>query len=190
MTHPIDRYLLFRIRRQYDPEAFAQLYDRYVTAMYRFILLKVPSKEDAEDLTSETFLKCWNYVQEHREIKEVRALLYTIARNAIADWYRSRSQHPDRSLAVTFQVDETSTSIETDFTDGGKGRSLVEIRAELSLVMGKLERLKEDYRDVLMLRLVDGLPFSLIAQILKKTPGTVRVLYHRAKKALDTLNQE
>ncbi|MCW1891660.1 MAG: RNA polymerase sigma factor [Candidatus Uhrbacteria bacterium] len=190
MNHPIDRYLLFRIRRQYDPEAFAQLYDRYVTAMYRFILLKVPSKEDAEDITSEVFLKCWNYVQEHREIKEIRALLYTIARNAIADWYRSRAQHPDRSLAVTFYVDETSTDIEADFADGGKGKLLVEARAELSLVMGRLERLKEDYRDVLMLRLVDGLPFSLIAKILDKAPGAVRVLYHRAKKALDMLNQE
>jgi DNA-directed RNA polymerase specialized sigma24 family protein len=58
---------------------------------------------------------------------------------------------------------------------------------ELALVMGRLERLKDDYRDVLTLRLLDGLPFSVIAEVMEKTPGNVRVLYHRAKKALDTL---
>ncbi|MBD3251267.1 RNA polymerase sigma factor, partial [Candidatus Uhrbacteria bacterium] len=97
MTSLIDRYLLFRIRQQQDPQAFARLYDRYVSAIFRFVMLKVPSKSDAEDITSEVFLKCWNYLQEHHDVKQIRALLYRIARNAIADWYRVRSLTPDRS---------------------------------------------------------------------------------------------
>ncbi len=189
MTSLVDRYLLFRIRKQQDPQAFARLYDRYVNAIYRFVLLKVPSKEDAEDISSEVFLKCWNYLQEHHDVTQIRALLYTIARNAIADWYRSKSLTPARSLAVTLQDDGTSTNIELDVTDAGHGQSLIEARAELSIIMGTLERLKDDYRDVLTLRLIDGLPFNIIAQIMNKTPGNVRVLYHRAKKALDHLNE-
>lgn len=191
MTSLVDRYLLFRIREQQDPQAFARLYDRYVSAIYRFVLLKLPSKEDAEDITSDVFLKCWNYLQEHHDVKQIRALLYKIARNAIADWYRSRSISPDRSLAVTIRMEDTSSyKEEVDISDVGRGKAIVEARAELSIVMGKLERLKDDYRDVLTLRLIDGLPFNLIAEIMGKSSGNVRVLYHRAKKALDTLNEQ
>ncbi len=190
MTSLVDRYLLFRIHQHQDPQAFAQLYDRYVQAIYRFVLLKVPSKEDAEDITSEVFLKAWNYLQEHHDVRQIRALLYRIARNAIADWYRSRSATPDRSLAVTIRIDEPSTDSKADVSDKGHGREIIEARVELSIVMGKLERLKDDYRDVLTLRLIDGLPFNIIADIMDKSPGNVRVLYHRAKKALDTLNEQ
>jgi RNA polymerase sigma factor (sigma-70 family) len=189
MTNLVDRYLLYRIRVRQDPEAFAQIYDRYVTAIYRFVLLKLPSKEDAEDLASETFLKCWRYIQEHGDVRDIRALLYQIARNAIADWYRERAASPSRTLAVTFSSeDPSSIGQEQDASDAGRGRGTMEARAELSLVMGKLERLKDDYRDVLTLRLIDGLPFDLIGQVMEKTTSHVRVLYHRAKKALDALD--
>lgn len=185
----VDKFLLYRIRFAQDPKAFAQLYDRYVVAIYRFVLLKVPSKEDAEDISSDVFLKLWNYLQEHHDVRHVRALLYQIARHAIADWYRSTSSRRDRSLGVTLSSQDTSSELETDLSDGGRASEVIKARAELSIVMGRLERLKDDYRDILMFRLVDNLPFQLIAKIMEKTPGAVRVLYHRAKKALDALNE-
>jgi RNA polymerase sigma-70 factor, ECF subfamily len=189
MTNLVDRYLLYRIRTRQDSEAFARLFDRYATSIYRFVLIKLPAKEDAEDLTSETFLKCWRYLQEHREVQEIRALLYKIARNAIVDWYRERAANPARSLAVTFESLDPSTIGEEVVSDAGQGKALIEARADLAIVMGKMERLKDDYRDVLMLRLIDGLAFDLIAEILEKNTGNVRVLYHRAKKALDALDE-
>lgn len=187
MTNLVDRYLLYRIRTHQDSQAFARIYDRYVTSIYRFVLLKLPSKEDAEDLTSDTFLKCWRYVQEHRSIMDIRALLYQIARNAVIDWYRQRATNPSRTLAVTFQASEASSPIDEP-SDAGQSRAVIEARADLALVMGKLERLKDEYRDVLMLRLIDGLPFNIIGEILGKTAGNVRVVYHRAKKALDAID--
>ncbi len=189
MTSLVDRYLLFRIRRHQDSDAFGRIYDRYVAAIFRFVLLKLPSKEDAEDITSGVFLKCWQYLQERHDVTEVRAFLYRIARNSIADWYRQRSMVPHRSLAVTFDPETASYQSQAEeIGDNGRGKAALEARAELALVMGSLERLKDDYRDVLMLRLLDGLPFDVIAEIMEKTPGNVRVLYHRAKKALDTLS--
>lgn len=189
MTNLVDRYLLYRIRTHQDSQAFARIYDRYVASIYRFVLLKLPSKEDAEDLTSDTFLKCWRYMQEHHNVKDIRALLYQIARNAVVDWYRQRALSP-RTLAVTFQAAETSSFVQQEISDSGKSSVVMEARAELSLVMGKLERLKDEYRDVLAMRLIDGLPFAIIAEILGKTAGNVRVVYHRAKKALDALDQQ
>jgi RNA polymerase sigma factor (sigma-70 family) len=67
---------------------------------------------------------------------------------------------------------------------------LIEAQADLALLAKKLELLKEDYRDVLTLRLVDGLPFGVIAEILEKKSGNVRVIYHRAIKALQNLDDD
>lgn len=188
MTNLVDRYLLYRIRARQDSESFAKLYDRYVAAIYRFVLLKLPSKEDAEDITSEVFLKCWRFIQDGGAVREIRALLYQIARNAIADWYRDRSSMPDRTLVVTFSPDDPSSLVQADISDAGRAKSAMEARADLSMVMGRLERLKDDYRDILTLRLIDGLPFDLIAEIMEKNVGHTRVLYHRAKKALEALD--
>jgi RNA polymerase sigma-70 factor (ECF subfamily) len=191
MTNLLDRYLLYRIRIRQDPEAFAKIYDRYVSSIYRFVYLKVPLKEDAEDLTSEAFLKCWRFIQERsgtNGVRDVRALLYQIARNAIADWYRARAARTTEVVSVTFSSSEPSSDSERDVSDRGKGKNAIEANADLQMVMEQIGRLKDDYRDVLTLRLIDDLPFDLIAQVLEKTTGHVRVLYHRAKKALDALD--
>jgi RNA polymerase sigma-70 factor (ECF subfamily) len=185
MSNLVDRYLLFRIRTKRDPEAFARIYDRYVKALYRFTLLKLPSQEDAQDVTAETFTKTWNYLQEDQTVTHVRALLYRIARNLIADYYRQRPvSHGVQVVSVTELHELTSSEVRDDSSDRGRERRVIEARAEFSLLLKQLERLKEDYRDVVTLRLVDGLSFDDIAHVLEKTPGNVRVIYHRALKAL------
>lgn len=198
MSNLVDRYLLFRIRTKRDPEAFARIYDRYVEALYRFAFLKLPSKEEAEDITAEAFTKAWNYLQEHHEVAHLKALLYQITRNLIVDYYRNRPEARGiEFVGVTFELDSTSKLMQPDsiaisekgFSDRGRERELIEARAELSLVVHKLDKLKDDYRDVLTLRLVDGLAFGDIAAILEKPSGTVRVIYHRALKALKDSNQ-
>jgi RNA polymerase sigma-70 factor (ECF subfamily) len=188
MSNLIDRYLLFRIRTKRDPEAFAKIYDRYVKALYRFTLLKLPSEEEAQDITAETFAKTWKYLQDQQNITHVRALLYRIARNLIADYYRNRPvSHGVTVVSVTELHESASTEIGEDSSDRGNERRVIEARAEFSLLLKQLERLKEDYRDVVTLRLIDGLAFEDIADVLEKSPGNVRVIYHRALKALKEL---
>lgn len=197
MSNLLDRYLLFRIRTKRDPEAFAKIYDRYVKALYRFAFLKLPSHEEAQDVTAECFTKTWVYLQEHQTVVNVRALLYKVARNLIADYYRSRPEARGVGFvcgdgdSVTFRYDTTSYSVQLEegqgeqgWGDKGRQRDIIEARAELSLLLKKLESLKEDYRDVVTLRLVDGLAFEDIADILGKSRSNVRVIYHRAIKNL------
>ncbi|HEU0050543.1 MAG TPA: RNA polymerase sigma factor [Patescibacteria group bacterium] len=185
MTNLFDQYLLFRIRTRKDKQAFAKIYDRYVNAIYRFVVLKLPSRELAEDVTAETFLRCWQSIQQNKEISNLRAFLYKIARNLVVDQYR-RSE-PTVHLSVTFSEDGASSLVETDVSDHDQSRGLIEARADIQLILDRIARLKEDYRDVLTLRLVDGLGFSDIGKILEKSTGNVRVIYHRAMKALDQL---
>lgn len=178
MTNLLDSYLLFRVRTKRDPEAFARIYDRYVEAIFRFAYLKLPRQEDAQDITAETFTRAWQYLAEaKKDVMQVRALLYRIARNLIVDFYRARKQEPSLDELVTFEGLGPST-------EGEGAMENIQVRTEAALVLRKLARLKEDYRDVLTLRLIDGLPFAVIGEILEKSTGSVRVIYHRGLKAL------
>ena len=87
MTQLIDRYLLYRLKIKRDPEAFAKIYDRHVESIYRFVIIKLPRKEDAQDITAETFTRLWQHLQKHKDITNLRAFLYQIARNLVADFY-------------------------------------------------------------------------------------------------------
>lgn len=190
MTNLLDSYLLFRLRTKRDPEAFARIYDRYVEAIYRFVYLKLPRKEDAQDITAETFARAWKHLNEEKQVAHVRAFLYQIARNLIVDFYRTRKLESSIEELVTIEQAGTSSD-----SEGGVGESArlpiqagkMEPRAELALIFSRLSRMKEDYRDVLTLRLIDDLPFGVIAEILGKNAGHVRVIYHRALKALNDL---
>jgi RNA polymerase sigma-70 factor, ECF subfamily len=186
MSRLFDQYLLFRLRAKRDPDAFTALYDRYVSAIYRFVFLKLSSKELAEDVTSETFLRAWRYVQENKEILNFRALLYQIARRLVIDTYRRSQETRELSLTtfVTSEGADPSSIEKVELADTKRGPIFMEARADLSLLLKRLSRLKDDYQDVVALRLIDGLSFSDIARILEKTPGNVRVIYHRAMKAM------
>jgi len=190
MDNLIDQFQLYRLRTKRDEDAFGRIYDRYIERIYRFVLLKLPSKEAAQDVTSEAFLRLWQYVQEEKGITNVRALLYRIARNLVVDYYRASSRTISIEQIVTFSLDVTSYDNEDRLSDQNKGKRLIEAKADLALIVERVSRLKEDYRDVLMLRLMDDLSFQDIAIVLGKKPGTVRVIFHRAMKALDTLAQQ
>ena len=77
-----EKVLLYKVQIKKDPEAFGELYDFYIEPIYRFVFFKLSNKEDAEDITSEVFLKSWNYlIETENKINNFRQLIYTIARN-------------------------------------------------------------------------------------------------------------
>ena len=144
----------------------------------------------AEDITAETFLRFWQFLQTNQEVLHVRALLYQIARNLIVDAYRKRANEPgvrgsaDVSESVTLSARDTSTSIQGE-SDQRRIEAQMQARAEVGLIFRDLERLKEEFQDVVVLRLVEELSFKDIAKVLNKTSGNVRVIYHRALKVLN-----
>ena len=172
--HLKEKLLLLRLKKK-DPEAFAQLYDLYMTPIYRFIYFKVPSQQDAEDLTSEVFLKIWQYAtQKDEEIENLRALLYRMARNLVIDFYRSRARQD-------WVSDEEAASKIPD-THQQKLLAQIEAKTELESLEGVMRQMKDEYREVLLLRYIEELSIGEIADILQKTKGSVRVQLHRALK--------
>ena len=117
----------------------------------------------------------------------MRALLYKTARNLVVDYFRKQDSALSLEV-VTFSTENPSSIDERPLSDRNRQRALMEAKADLSIILEKISRLKEDFRDVLTLRLVDGLGYGDIARILDKTPGHIRVIYHRAMKALEALD--
>src|SRR3989344_2015279 len=90
-----EKLLLLKLRTTEDPEAFAKLYDIYAKRIYSFVFFKVSNREEAEDITSEVFLKAWRYINEKKSIESFSGLLYKLARNCIIDLYRSKATHKE-----------------------------------------------------------------------------------------------
>ena len=181
----LESYYAYRARAARDEQAFARLYDAYVEAIYRFIYVKISSKDRAEELASEVFLRFWQALQTGEEVRHVRGLLYRIARNLVIDEYRRR--HAAAGQAVTLSEADPSSDDEALLSDAGQASRAIEAQADVALLLGQIAQLKDDYQDVLTLRLIEDLPFQDIAIALGKESGTVRVLYHRALKALQRL---
>lgn len=184
MSFLVDQYYVFRVRSYHDAEAFARLYDRHAASLYRFAYLKLSSRELAEELVADIFSKFWDRLQKQGEVRHVRGLLYQMLRNGVIDAYRRR-QGIVTVPSVTFEQDETSSYSDSLSSDLGRGSEQTEARAEVALLLEKIRGLKEDYQDVLMLRLIEDLSFQEIASVLEKETGAVRVLFHRARKALE-----
>ena len=178
-----EKLLLIRIKKK-DPDAFSQVYDLYITPIYRFIYFKVATRQDAEDLTSEVFLKIWQYVTETEdEIENLRALLYRTARNLVIDFYRRSAK---RDLTQDFEVLETIKDERQQSL-----LSQIDSKLEMQNIEKVLRQLKDEYREVIILRYLEELSINEIARILDKSKGSVRVLLHRALKvARELLNQD
>lgn len=176
-----DKYLLYRIQTKRDPDAYAELYDKNVAGVYRFISFKVGSREEAEDITSEVFLRAWHYLLESHDVSSFSGLAYRIARNLVVDHYRSKRAN----VSLDEQIEkEDETGEGSRATDIGEQIKLIDTKAEASVIIKAMQQLKEDYRDVLMLKFVEDLSISEISEIIGKSNVHTRVLIHRATKTL------
>ncbi len=181
----IKEKILFSRLKSKDKQAFIKAYDLYIDKIYRFVYFKVSSKEEAEDLTSAVFLKTWNYIQEGNLInyQTLRSLVYKIARNLIIDHYRKTSHQENISI-------DSSVSEANLIDDKQDLKKQAEIASDMALVEAKLTKLKDEYREVVVLRFINELSITEIADILDKSKGNVRVMVYRALKALRELTSK
>lgn len=173
-----EKILLYQLYTKQDPEAFAKLYDLYARRIYRFVFFKVSNHEEAEDVTSEVFLKAWNFISEKKKIDSFSGLLYKLARNSIIDLYRKKSRQTE-VLSLEF-INEN----ELDIGDAGKWKDALGNKLETQKIIQALQKLKQEYREVVTLKYVDELDVSEISEITGKGNIAVRVTLHRGLKKL------
>jgi len=160
-----------------DPKrTFKKLYDEYVVKIYRFIFLKVNSREIAQDLASETFLKFWERLNNNNpkaEIKNPKAFLYQIARNSIVDHYRRQAN------SVLVPLD--GVQIQDPNSNPEKEILLVSDLQELS---SALRKIPENYQNLIIWYYLEEFSVPEIAEMLNKPENVIRVTIHRALGAL------
>lgn len=176
-----DKILVLKSRLG-NKEAFATLYNKYINKIYRFAFYKTSSKELAEDIASQSFLKLWEKISIGGPIQSVQALLYQIARNLIIDHYRSKH---NTEVPLEFELD--SQAVHAVHID-----EKIHSKIDNELLRPAVMKLKEEYREVVVLRYIEELSISEIAKIVDKSNGNVRTLTHRAlaelKKILKDYN--
>lgn len=164
--------------KKMDQSAFEELYDKNVDDIYRFIYFKIGKKDEASDLSSLVFLKTWEYIKKNKisDKQTLRALVYKITRNVIVDYYRTRNPE-------NLSLDDENNRIEVVDKEYDLEME-ISIKDDYEKLMIKIKELKNEYREILIMRFVNDLSLEEIASITGKKKINIRVLLHRAIKAL------
>jgi len=162
--------------RSRDPQALAELYDRYGRAAYSLILRVVRDAAIAEDLVQETFLRVWNRAQGlDSERGSVGAWLMTVARNRAIDYLRSAAGRERNS------VDVEETSHPSLFTDM---EPAILASDKTRRVKAAMEKLSENQRTAMELAYFEGLSQSEMAERMGQPLGTIKTWVRTALKSL------
>ncbi len=158
-----------------DFEAFEKLLYIYEKQIYRFIYKMTFRKEDAEDLTQETFIKFYKFLNKVDPEKGCRAILYKIATNTAYDWLRKR-----RGKIELLVINDPEHPLET-LDEKSSYYSDRERNENVENLAGWLERIKPVYKTVLLLYYIEDLNYKEIAITLSIPINTVKTYLHRAK---------
>lgn len=162
-------------RAKSDPEAFGEIYERYVDRIYNYIYFRVGDQHEAEDLTARTFYRALDHIDRYVDRGlPFSAWLYRIAHNLVANWHRDRSRRKLISLDGLLRLTAPGESPER----------AVEEQTERESLRAAIRRLPADRQQLLILKFGEHLSNAEIGQIMGKTEGAIKSLYHRTLAAL------
>lgn len=183
MTREQEAQIVRRVM-QGDVNAFETLVTEYEKGVYAIAQRMTGNPEDAADMTQETFIKAYNSLHSFRGDSKFSVWLYRIASNVCLDFLRSRSRKPTVSLSVE---DDEGEETELDIADESQSPELLLERGlTRDAVRRGLQALPPDYRQILLLREIQGLSYEEIADVLRIEVGTVKSRIFRARKRLCT----
>ncbi len=153
-----------------DRDGLRDIYEDYCPLIYSVVMEILKNREDAEDVTSEFFIRLWDVADTYRTGKGHRAWMIVIARNLALDYLRKRRR-------------ESPAAEVPDHLQPGQETNEDRLCHKLSLEQALLT-LKEEERQIVNLKIMGELTFREIAAILKKPPGTVAWHYRSAIRKL------
>lgn len=157
-----------------DPNAFAEIYDIFVDPIYRYVYYRVKSV-DAEDLVETVFLKVWENIRQYKPRKKsFSAWMFRIAHNLVVDYYRSSKGNFIEELTPQLP-DQSREHNPIRVTQGVLDQDLLK---------EAIRKLKKQYQEIIIYKFINDLSSKEIADILKKSEGSLRILQFRALKAL------
>lgn len=159
-----DQVLIAKMKT--DPDAFEELYRRYVQAVYKYFFNRTHNQNEAEDLTTQTFMAVLEALPHYNDQGYFLAWLFSIARRKAADHFRMNARHATQDLPADIPVD-------SDFLNDV-------IRTErLQNIAAIFNALPEKDKELIRLRYVVELSFAEIGRILHRSEGAVKKAVYR-----------
>ena len=166
---------LIRAAQAGDARAFGELYERYRQQLYRYCLPRSGSPHEAEDLVSDVFLKAMESLARYRDQGlPFIAFLYRVARNAAVD--RTRKDKGSSLFEMTIDP-RSGVDVEGDATRA----------SDMDAVVGALRKIKPEYREVILLRFVEGYTAAEVAKLLDKAE---KAIWNLQQRGLERLRNE
>jgi len=158
-----------------DREAFGLLYEQYVSRIYNYIYYRIGNIHEAEDLTARVFFRAMRRIADYQNRGlPVSAWLYRIAHNLVANWHRDRGRRPEISLDDGISSTTRPEYPETSMLQNEEQEALLKI----------IRKLPAERQQLLILKFVEHLSNVEIGQIMGRTEGAVKSLYHRTLLSL------
>lgn len=152
---------------------FLDAYDKYSAKILKHIYFRTSDNDLAQDLTSETFTKTWDYLRQGKQIKNFKGFLYRVSNNLIIDYYKSKKRKPIPLENIPEIVNDN-------------WQAAVKIKREFDFNLTKkyFDFLPADYRDILICRFIDELSIKEISRLTGKSIVNIYTIIHRALKTL------
>ena len=157
-----------------DREAFGMLYELHIDRIYNYVYYRVGNSHDAEDLTARVFFRAIQHIQNYQDQGvPFSAWLYRIARNMLANWYRDNSK---RQMISLDSIGQQHAVDDPEFA--------TELQEDREALLAGILRLPPDRQELLILKYVERMSNAEIGQIMERSEGAIKSLYHRTMLSL------
>ena len=158
-----------------DKDAFGMLYERYTERIFNYVYYRTGNVHDAEDLTARVFQRAMNHIHNYTDRGvPFSAWLYRIAHNLVANWHR------DRSRKQEIPIDDLPVLP----AKGDHPETALVRTEEQDALLRLIRRLPPERQNLLILKFVENMSNAEIGQIMGRSEGAVKSLYHRTLLAL------
>jgi RNA polymerase sigma-70 factor (ECF subfamily) len=168
-------------------QQFKDAFERYSDELFRHCSMRISNRERALELTQDAFMRTWDYVRKGGEVRELRPFLYQTLRNLIIDEYRKVKLHSLDSMLESAESGAMEALLPQD--DTNTLEAAME-RLDAKEALRRVGDLPELYREVLLLRYVEGLSPKEIAVLVEESENVVSVRIHRALKKMRELLEQ
>lgn len=174
---------LFLLAKNGDGRAFEQIVLQTERAVYSLALSIVKKKEDAEDVTQETYLRLWRVASEVKLESSLKLYILRTARNLAFDLIRKNSKRDEIDTVILDADGEFEIEIADDSADSRPDASYLR-KVEKEAVRQAIEELPAAAREIIVLRDIEGLSYAEIASMLGIAEGTLKSKLFRARERL------
>lgn len=161
-------------------DKFISIYNTLSDSVFRYCIFRISDRDVALDITQDTFTKYWNTLSSGQDVKNDKALIFTIARNLIIDYYRKKKSVSLESLTET----EDGENFEEFILDKGDKKQEIELETEARFLINKISSLPKSYQQIIYLRYVEDMSPEEISKILKISVNATSVRIHRGIEEL------